>query len=164
MAGFTLMELLIVIVLLGILVALGTGSYASSTRRGRDNRRKNDLRNIATALEAYFSDKGRYPSNNSNGEMVGCGSGDNAVCSWGGQFADQYNTLYMILIPDDPADQYRYYYVGTDTTYKLYAKLENTLDEGNGVDQDGYAGTNCAEDGNTICTYGIASLNTTPDP
>ena len=162
MRGFTLMELLIVIVLLGILVAIGTGSYASSVRRGRDNRRKNDLRNIATALESYFNDKGVYPTNNSNGEMVGCHAADLGVCAWGGQFSDQNNTLYMVLTPDDPATIYKYYYVGTDTTYKLYAKMENVHDEGNGVNQDGYADTNCANEGTTLCTYGIASLNTTP--
>lgn len=160
--GFTLMELLIVMVLLGILVALGTGSYASSIRRGRDNRRKNDVRFITVALESYFNDKKIYPASNANGEIVGCGLNDLAVCAWGGQFKDQYNTLYMTLIPDDPLDQYKYYYVATDTTYKLYVKLENTRDEGTGVKQAGYTGTNCAISGTTLCTYGVSSTNSTP--
>lgn len=160
--GFTLMELLIVMVLLGILVALGTGSYASSIRRGRDNRRKSDLRNIATALESYYNDKGAYPTNNSNVEMVGCGIGDLGVCSWGGQFSDKNNTLYMVMIPDDPASKYKYFYIGTSSTYKIYTKLENVRDEGSGVDQAGYANTSCADDGTTLCTYGIASLNAVP--
>ena len=161
-AGFTLMELLIVIVLLGILISLGTGSFASSIRRGRDNRRKNDVRSIATALEAYFNDKGAYPTSNSSGEMVGCGAGDAAVCTWGGEFKDKNNTLYMILTPKDPSDVYKYYYTNTATTYKLYAKLENTREEGTGVKQAGYAGTNCAASGTTLCTYGIASQNAKP--
>ena len=156
------MELLIVMVILSILVAIATGTYASSSKRGRDNRRKNDLRNVATALESYYSDKGAYPTNNANGEMVGCGTGDTQVCSWGGQFKDQYNTLYMILIPSDPVTSQKYYYSGGGTSYKLYARLENTRDEGNGVKQypPGYAGTNCG--GGVVCTYGIASTNTTP--
>mgnify|MGYP001558125950 CR=1 FL=1 len=161
--GFTLMELLIVMVLLGILVSLGMGSFASSIRRGRDSRRKSDVRSVASALEAYFNDKGMYPTSNSNGEMVGCGAGDAAVCTWGGEFKDKNNTLYMILTPKDPSDVYKYYYTNTATTYKLYAKLENTRDEGTGVKQAGYAGTNCAASGLAVlCTYGIASQNATP--
>lgn len=164
--GFTLIELLIVMVLLSILVAIATGSYASSSKRGRDNRRKNDLRNLSTALEAYFNDKGRYPASNANGEMVGCcatnGCGDTQVCSWGGQFKDTNGTLYMVLIPSDPSSGQKYYYVGGTTIYKLYTHLENTRDEGTGVNQTGYTGTNCINGGNALCTYGIASSNTTP--
>lgn len=159
--GFTLMELLIVMVILSILVAIASGTYASSTKRGRDNRRKNDVRNMSTALEAYYSDKGAYP-NGANGVMMGCGVGDSQVCSWGGQFKDQYNTLYMVLIPDDPIVSQTYYYISTGTSYKLYAKLENVRDEGNGVQQDGYSGTDCSDDSAVLCTYGISSQNTTP--
>lgn len=156
------MELLIVMMLLGILVSIGTGSYASSLRRGRDNRRKNDVRNVTTALEAYFSDKGIYPASNANGEIVGCGAADLSVCSWGGEFKDKNNTLYMVLIPKDPVDQYKYFYSSTENRYKLYVKVENTKDEGDGVNQAGYAATNCAVSGTTLCTYGVASSNTTP--
>jgi type II secretion system protein G len=160
--GFTLIELMVVMVILAILVALASGSYASSTRRGRDNRRKNDLRNVTTALEAYYNDKGVYPQGNANGEIVGCGTADAQTCSWGGQFKDKNNTLYMVLIPSDPSDSQRYYYTGGNNTYKLYTHLENTKDEGTGVKQDGYSGTNCSKDGSVLCTYGISSGNTTP--
>ncbi len=161
--GFTLIELLVVMVLLSVLVALVSGGYTSSSRRGRDNRRKNDLRNIATALEAYYSDKGAYPAGDANGQIVGCGALDLQVCSWGGEFKDKNDTLYMVLMPKDPSSLLqRYYYVGATSTYKLYARLENTQDAGNGVDQDGYASTNCATSGTQECTYGISSTNTSP--
>ena len=162
--GFTLMELLIVMVILSILVAIATGTYATSSKRGRDNRRKNDLRSVATALEAYFSDKGRYPTG-VNGVMMGCGAGDTGACGWGdsGGFTDQYGTLYMVLVPSDPIDSQTYYYVSTTgANYKLYAKLENAYDAGDGVDQNGYANTDCSTDSNIECNYGIASANTTP--
>lgn len=153
-------------VILSVLVAIATGTYASSSRRGRDNRRKNDLRAVTTALEAYYSDKGAYPTSNGSGEMVGCcttvGCGDTQVCSWGGQFKDTNGTLYMVLIPDDPSASQKYYYVGGTSTYKLYTKLENTRDEGNGVNQSGYAGTDCSDTDATLCTYGISSSNTSP--
>lgn len=161
------MELLIVMVILSILVAIATGTYATSTKRGRDNRRKNDLRHVATALESYYNDKGAYPTNNSNGEMVGCGTGDNQVCPWGGEFKDQNSTLYMILIPSEPKSGQRYYYTSTETSYKLYARLENTKDAGIGVKQEGYPSTNCSTSGIVLCTYGVASTDTalpTPQP
>lgn len=160
--GFTLMELLIVMVILSILVAIATGTYASSTKRGRDNRRKNDLRSIATALEAYYSDKGKYPTG-VGGVMMGCGAGDATACSWGGAFRDQYSTLYMVLIPADPVTSQKYYYVSSNgSDYKLYVKLENTRDAGDGVSQTGYAGTNCSQSGTVLCTYGLTSANTSP--
>lgn len=162
--GFTLMELMIVMVILSILVALATGGYASSTRRGRDNRRKNDLHSVATALEVYFGDKGRYPTGVS-GVMMGCGVGDSSACEWGNStngFKDQYGTLYMVAMPDDPKTTQTYYYVSSGTSYKLYARLENTNDAGDGVDQNGYSGTNCSTVSTLLCTYGIASSNTKP--
>lgn len=172
--GFTLIELLIVMVLLGILISIATGSYGSSSRRGRDNRRKSDLRNVATALESYYSDKGRYPADNVNGEMVGCcttqGCGDVEVCSWGGTFQDTNGTTYMVSVPEDPVDLQKYYYAanGSGTSYTLYARMENTKDEGTGVKQSGYTDkyhsrdTSCSVGAAVKCTYGIASSNTTP--
>lgn len=161
-SGFTLMELLIVMVIMSILVAIATGSYASSSRRGRDNRRKNDLRSLVTALEAYYNDKGQYPVG-SAGVMMGCGALDAQACSWGGAFRDQYSTLYMVLLPSDPISTQTYYYVSTSgTNFKIYAKLENTNDAGDGVDQNGYTGTNCSTDSTIECTYGIASGDASP--
>jgi len=159
--GFTLIELMVVMVILSILTVIVTGTLASSSRRGRDTRRKNDVRAVEGALEAYFNDKGKYPTG-VNGVMTGCGTGDAQPCSWGSQFKDSKGTLYMVFIPTDPSI-YKYYYVSAaGTNYQLYAKLENTLDAGNGVSQTGYAGINCGNSGTVLCTYGVASTNISP--
>lgn len=161
--GFTLLELIIVMAILSILAVIVTGTFSSSMRRGRDSRRKDDLRSITGALETYYNDKGVYPTGNANGEMVGCGAADAGTCPWGGQFTDSEGTLYMVLIPDDPIDTQRYFYVSGGTDYKLYARMENVLDEGSGVDQAGYSGTDCSASGAGVeCTYGLASSNTAP--
>lgn len=166
-SGFTLMELIIVMAILAILMAMASSNFASSSRRGRDSKRKSDLRNIATALEAYYNDKGAYPTG-VGGVMVGCGAGDAQNCDWGGQFIDQNNTLYMVQIPEDPTSSQQYYYTSNGQRYMIYAHLENTKDEGLGVDQTGYddafagANTNCSNDSTVVCTYGIASPNATP--
>lgn len=59
--GFTIIELLVVIVIIGILVALTLPNLFSAQARGRDTDRKNELKNVQTKLETYFNDNGRYP-------------------------------------------------------------------------------------------------------
>jgi len=53
--GFTLLELLVVIGIIGILVALATVSYTNTQAQGRDARRKQDLVAMQSALEQYYS-------------------------------------------------------------------------------------------------------------
>lgn len=163
-AGFTLMELLVVMVLLGILVSLGLSSYRSSQTKSRDSRRKSELRQISLALETYFNDKGKYPNADGSGHIMGCTPDDASICSWGSQFIDKNSTIYMVTLPADPISGMSYYYsVGAlNTSYQLYARLENTLDSD--VPKDGsnkpeiYSGLTC---GSKTCNYGIASTNTT---
>lgn len=162
--GFTLVELLIVMVILSILAVIVTGTFSSSSRRGRDARRKNDLKSIASALEAYYNDKGVYPTG-VGGVMKGCDTGDAQSCNWGGQFKDSKGTLYMVLIPIDPfASQTYYYYSTNGRSYQIFAHLENTLDAGDGVNQSGYTtptGNKCGIGTALACTYGTASTDTT---
>jgi len=61
--GFTLLELLIVIAIIGILVAIGTASYSNAQKKSRDARRQGDLKAIQNAFEQYYSkNSGNYPS------------------------------------------------------------------------------------------------------
>ena len=60
--GFTIIELLVVIVIIGILVALALPQLFAAQARGRDSERKNDLKNVKTQLETYFNDNGEYPA------------------------------------------------------------------------------------------------------
>lgn len=60
--GFTIVELLIVIVVIAILAALVITSYLGIQSRARDSERQSDIRNIATAVQAYATiNDGRYP-------------------------------------------------------------------------------------------------------
>lgn len=60
--GFTLIELMIVIVIIGILATMAILNYTSSKQKTYEASMKADLRNLATAEEAYYYDSSSYTS------------------------------------------------------------------------------------------------------
>ncbi len=64
--GFTLIEMLVVISIIGILAALSTISFTSSQKQARDTQRKSDLKMYQNALEVKANTNGGlYPSTES---------------------------------------------------------------------------------------------------
>ena len=59
--GFTIVELLIVIVIIGILAALVLNSFRGVQERARDTKRQTDVNAQASQLEVYYTDNGGYP-------------------------------------------------------------------------------------------------------
>src|SRR5665647_197053 len=60
--GFTIVELLIVIVVIGILAAITIVAYSNIQGRARDAKRQTDLSAIQQGLELYYVDNGGYPN------------------------------------------------------------------------------------------------------
>ena len=59
-AGFTLIELLIVVLIIGILAAIAIPKFQNSKGKAYASTLKADLRNLATAQEAYFYENSEY--------------------------------------------------------------------------------------------------------
>jgi prepilin-type N-terminal cleavage/methylation domain-containing protein len=58
--GFTLIELMIVIAIIGILAAIAIPQFSAYRTRSYNSAAQSDLRNLATAQEAYFVDENTY--------------------------------------------------------------------------------------------------------
>jgi prepilin-type N-terminal cleavage/methylation domain-containing protein len=61
-AGFTITELLVVIVVIGILAAITVVSYSGITQKAKDSSLQSDLANASSQLELYKIEYGSYPS------------------------------------------------------------------------------------------------------
>jgi len=59
--GFTLIELIIVLTLIGILVGLALPEYRNSVKRTRETILKEDLFIFRKLIDQYYQDKGKYP-------------------------------------------------------------------------------------------------------
>lgn len=137
--GFTLVELLVVMAILSVLVSVGLVAFRSSQTRGRDAERKSDLKQVASSLELYYSDYGKYPD----------------TVPWGAEFTDG-KTIYFKVVPKDPISEFAYLYRvdSTNQKFQLFAFLENT--------QDPDLITTSQACGIKTCNFAITSPNTTP--
>jgi general secretion pathway protein G len=62
-SAFTLIELLLVLVILGVLAALVVPKFTGRSQQARETAAKTDISRISTALNAFEIDIGRYPTN-----------------------------------------------------------------------------------------------------
>jgi type IV pilus assembly protein PilA len=69
--GFTLPEILVVLIIIGILAAIAIPVFLNQRRKGYDAGVKSDLRNAATAQETYLVDYAAYSTTAANLASVG---------------------------------------------------------------------------------------------
>jgi general secretion pathway protein G len=125
--GFTIVELLIVIVVIGVLAAITVVAYNGIQQRGRDAQRQSDVKAIAKALELYYVDNGKYPAGScaSSCAINGVWSDTNDG-SWQ-NLANQLAPKYISTLPSDPkptmgaspltSGNYGYGYYSNDNAY-----------------------------------------------
>lgn len=63
--GFTIMELLVVIVIIGVLAAIGVPAYNNLTERARTTACNANKRTLEAAAGMYYADTGNYPADKS---------------------------------------------------------------------------------------------------
>lgn len=61
-SGFTLIELIVVVTIVGILAGIAVANVASAQRKAAENVLKADLTNMRKALDDFYADRQRYPS------------------------------------------------------------------------------------------------------
>jgi general secretion pathway protein G len=113
--GFTLIEILIVVAIIGILAGVVLVGLRGTGPQARDSRRAADLRQVQNGLELYYNKLGAYP----------------ATQNWAALKTALVNADVGIKnIPQDPKTGATYEYaatgalVGSPDTYVLKAVLE----------------------------------------
>ncbi|MCF7796017.1 prepilin-type N-terminal cleavage/methylation domain-containing protein [Patescibacteria group bacterium] len=133
--GFTIIELLVVITIIGILTSISVVSLNEIRKNSRDSKRISDLERIQTALDFYFIDNHDYPSDYiETGEDISeyklgynnykalCENGFKTSC-------DALEKTYMGIIPIPAYPPYYsgFYYVKINEdnpNYKIFFYLE----------------------------------------
>jgi general secretion pathway protein G len=112
--GFTLLELMIVIAIVGILASLAQPMFKTAVLKSREAALKEDLFNIRNVMDQYYADNGKYPD--SLNDLVDKG--------------------YMRSIPIDP-------FTGSNTSWRLdpYSGGEGESPESSGGYWDVHSGS-----------------------
>ena len=132
--GFTVIELLVAITIIGILSAIIFSGFGETRAQARDGVRQTDLRELALALEQYRADWGRYPfmcndlmggwsteESCSNGEYIVGGTFDGI--DYPGLIPD-----YISRLPRDPGNDLPGYQYRTDgDSFKVITSNVETL-------------------------------------
>jgi prepilin-type N-terminal cleavage/methylation domain-containing protein len=74
--GFSLLELLVVISIIGILVSVGVAAFTTAQAKARDSRRRADIKAMQDAFEQYKGETGLYDDSCSIMAEYDTGSGD----------------------------------------------------------------------------------------
>lgn len=137
-AGFSLIELLVVISIFGLLSSVIIVSAKESRLRARDTQRVSNLRQMKTALELYYAEHDIYPTS-----MSEYGATNFSIYpTWNDLQTEM--APFMASLPHDPTEPTRYFYyfsgpqatwclpnggqflrIRADTGYMLVAFLEN---------------------------------------
>lgn len=146
--GFTLVELLVVLAIVGVLMGLAVGGIRIVQQVNRDTQRKALVRDIQLTLESYQERNNKYPTGSGgvngvtlsdndpdcDGVLIIAG-GTEEVCSKV-NFAPQWQIDNCGGYPNDNASEEESgnitgCYVGHTRAYDLYIRLERTVEDYN---------------------------------
>lgn len=131
--GFTIVELLIVIVVIAILAAISIVAFTGIQQRGRDTSRASDVSNIVKALTAYTADGNNWPA---SGTAAGTALEGYTTANLSEDVTDKLGTA-AASSSDTSTDVYGYTACGTTGATISYIKEQ----DGNTVNVN--AGSGC---------------------
>jgi len=129
--GFTLIEIMVVVVILGVLAALVAPNILGRTGDARITAAKSDINSIGNALDLYKLDNHSYPSTDQGLEaLVSKPSGYPEPANWN-------LDGYLKTQPKDPwGNSYQYLSPGSSGSYDLYSLGADKRDGGEGENAD----------------------------
>ena len=129
--GFTLIEIMVVVVIIGLLAAFILPNVFGNVEKAQISKVKGDIQAIETALTMYKLDNYKYPSTDLGLTALSQRPNDPTVRNWreGG---------YIKRISKDPwGNPYQYVFPGTrGQEYDLYSLGADSQEGGEGVNAD----------------------------
>jgi len=127
LAGFTLIELMITVAIIGILVAIALPAYTNYVTRGRLVAMTNQLTAYRTAMEQYYQDNRSYSTVNSITSP--CTDSTNWVKSWGSNSTGYFSLACAI----DTTKAYPNYVLTATGTSGSINAAAYTVDQSNNM-------------------------------
>lgn len=127
-SGFTLMELLLVLVIIGLLAALVGPTLYQRIKPAKQSAARAQVENFATALDGFYIDTGRYPTTQEG--LKALRVKPETLEKWNGPYLKKE-------IPNDPwSNPYIYRAPGRSGGYEIISYGADGREGGEGEDQD----------------------------
>ena len=127
--GFTLIELLVVLVILGLLSAFVAPQVLNYLGRAKTDAASAQIQNIASVLDLYRLDTGRYPAEEEGLEALVEAPPDSTV--WNGPYVKRRDSLI-----DPWGEMYIYRFPGEHGDFDLFTLGADKAEGGEGEDRD----------------------------
>jgi general secretion pathway protein G len=128
-AGFTLLELLVVLVILGLIAAFAVPQVMKYLGGAQSDAAKIQISNLSTAIDLYRLDVGRYPSQGEGLEALVARPG--GIDRWNGPYVKKRQSLV-----DPWGKDYSYRIPGQHGDYDLFSLGADGVEGGDGDNQD----------------------------
>jgi type IV pilus assembly protein PilA len=98
--GFTLIELMVVVLIIAILIAIAIPTFLGLRRRAQDRAAQSNLRNALTAAKAFYTDAESY-----SGFDAGEGETIEPSLTWADGAGSTLNTVNVLVVGADPSQE-----------------------------------------------------------
>ena len=128
MTGFTLIEIMVVVVIIGLLAAIVAPNVVSRLDDAAIVRAKQDIRTIETAINSFRIDNFRYPSTDEGLQALVTSPGESSAPNW---------KQYLRSVPPDPwNNRYQYVSPGQHGDFDIFSYGADGQEGGEGINAD----------------------------